>query len=205
MESLVDMIGSVRSIKVNRNDLTNAITACYCWQGSKSLVVTFKCGNGGLVVQGPAYSQRIEGTGGSAWTAHCRTSFDKFASNLPAAAEIEIDFDGKYIDIGGYRIKALVGPPRKVGDAMDSRLDLAMVALEPFGVTRMQLAVFCVRPDPTPFTPQDQATIDRIAQAWAALAPYGVTTDALRQLVADNLREALKLPRTGAVHREGTK
>jgi hypothetical protein len=204
METLVDLSDSTRSIKVLRKDLMTAIASCYSGPWSKSHAVTFKCAKGELVIKGPTSLTRITGTGGSDWTAHFKTRFGKFANSVPADAEVDIDFDGKKIDVGGYRIKAQVSTPRKPGDAIIDRQALAMAALEPFGVTRMQLALLCATEDSTHFTPQDQATIDRIAQAWSYLAPYGVTPEALRQLVSENLREALNRPNASAVQREGT-
>ena len=73
------------------------------------------------------------------------------------------------------------------------RISRAAQVLEPYFVNASDLNVLCG--SESHFPEGEQALTDRIAKAWAALAPYGVSPDDLKKLISENLKNAWRRSR----------
>ena len=74
------------------------------------------------------------------------------------------------------------------------RISRAAQVLEPYFVNASDLNVLCG--SESHFAEGEQALTDRIAKAWAELAPYGVSPDDMKKLISENLKNAWRRSRS---------
>jgi hypothetical protein len=138
-------------------------------------------------------SQEMPVSGPAEFVCQFALNFALFAPKIPDQDPLEISFDGTHLCLHRYRHPAMVPRIAVLDEAFDEkerlrRINRAAAALGPYFVTAADLLPICG--DTSMFSEGEQPMTERIAQAWAELAPYGVTPEDVKLVVSEKLRNA---------------
>lgn len=137
--------------------------------------------------------QEIPVEGNAAFEAQFDLDFDKLAHLLPVDDPLELGFDGTHISFSRYRHPAMCPSTEDPLDAIAEkekrgRIVRAAQMLEPYFIKPEELEKVCGTH--SLFSEVEQPLTERIAKAWAELAPYGVSPDNLKVLISEKLKNA---------------
>ena len=146
-----------------------------------------------ITLERAGHSQEMPVEGDADFEAQFYLDFARFASKLPADDPLEVGFDGTHISFGRYRHPATPASAESPLTAIAEKEKLRRIAravqvLEPYFIKASDLTALCG--SESRFAEGEQALTDRIAKAWAELAPYGVSPDDLKKLISENLKNA---------------
>ena len=182
------------SVLVSRSDLVQALRfIAAAGSRTKAGPAILRANGPIMILERAGQTQEIAAQGTAEFEAEFELDFAKFASKLPADDPLEVGFDGAHISFGRYRHPAKPPVAQSALEAVAGRENQRRIAraveiLEPYLVKDIDLKPLCR--EESKFTVGEQALTDRIAKAWAELAPYGVTPDDLKHLISANLKNA---------------
>lgn len=183
-----------RTVFVSRKALVEALRFISS-AGNRAVAgpATLRVHSGTLTLERAGHSQEVPVEGDADFDAQFELAYAAFASKLPEQDPLEIAFDGMHLSFGRYRHPARVTGMHDPLDAVaarvrDRRIARAVKVLAPYGVHAGDVEPLCGTQ--SQFTEGEQALTDRVAKAWAELAPYGVSPESLKEVISKKVKNA---------------
>lgn len=184
-----------RIVTVSRADFVAAVRFVGHAGGKKKGGPAILTVSGGrLRLERVGLSQEMPADGAGEFACQFALNFARFAAKIPDQDPLEVGFTGTHLRLHRYLHPAMaaraVDASEEVFDQKERmrRINRAAAALGPYFVTAADLAPICG--DSSMFSEGEQPMVERIALAWAELAPYGVTPEDVKLVVSEKLRNA---------------